>query len=62
MVIGSVFPPRWNINGFGHLRQYEKFGFPLIDYIIVHMTVHFFVWCVNGKEIHKYLGYPYTCI
>ena len=22
----------------------------------------FFVWCVNGKEIHKYLVHPYTIL
>ena len=24
------------------------------------MTMHFLQWCVNGTEIHKYLGDPYT--
>ena len=35
-------------------------GFSPINSIIVHMTVHFLQWCVNGTDIHKYLWHHYT--
>ena len=50
---------RWNIS-----RLYNDVtdinGFSLIKSIIVHMTVHFLQWCVNGTDIHKYLWHHYT--
>ena len=30
-------------------------GFSSVNPIIVHMTVHFLQWCVDGTDIHKYL-------
>ena len=38
----------------------DIYEFLPIHSIIIHMTVHFLQWCVNGTEIHKYLGDPYT--
>ena len=49
----------WNIYGL-YKDDPDIYGFLPINSIIIHMTMHFLKWCVNGTEIHKYLGHPYT--
>ena len=51
------------VASFEHLLVYlstDIYWFLPINYIIVHMTVQVFVWCVNGTEISKYQFHPYT--
>ena len=42
---------RWDISRFFN-DVTDVNGFLPINAIIVHMTVHFLQWCVNGTEIH----------
>ena len=42
---------RWDISSFFN-DVTDVNGFLPINAIIIHMTVHFLQWCVNGTDIH----------